>query len=314
VRTLVERTAAQASKPNTLNRMSALSYAIVTPVRDEAENLRRLAPCLTAQTQQPVAWIIVDDGSSDGTAALVAELAEGTPWIRLVPGTGERLARGGPIVRAFTKGLAGLEPLPDVAVKLDADISMEPEHFERLLQEFANDPQLGIAGGIGYERQPDGVWRQRHGTGVAVWGACRAYRRECLRDVLPFEEHMGWDTLDLMKATVHGWRVEVFYELSFRHHRVEGERDGRRLRTATIQGEAAHYMGYRPSYLLVRTLYRAVRDPAAVGLLIGYARARARRSPQCSDVALRDHVRSHQSLRRLPTRVREALRPRAALS
>jgi glycosyltransferase involved in cell wall biosynthesis len=290
------------------------TYAIITPVRDEAANLERLAPCLVAQTATPFAWIIVDDGSSDGTSALVQELAAQHPWIRLASAGGEALARGGPIVRAFNAGLAELGDLPDVVVKLDADISMGPDHFERLVGEFTRDPSLGIAGGIGYEEQADGVWRQRHGTGVGVWGACRAYRRECLQDILPLEQHMGWDTLDLVKANVRGWRIEVFYELSFRHHRVEGERDGRRLRTFKIQGQAAHFMGYRLSYLAVRTGYRALRDPAAVGLLIGYAQALRERRPRCADPALREYVRNQQRIRRLPERVREALRPRIALS
>jgi glycosyltransferase involved in cell wall biosynthesis len=294
--------------------VTALSYAIVTPARDEAGNLQRLAPCLVAQTRAPAAWLIVDDGSSDGTADLVKDLAADHAWVQLLSVPGEMLARGAPIVRAFHTALGVLDPLPDVVVKLDADISMDSEHFERLLDRFERDVALGIAGGIGYEEQADGVWRQRHGTGNAVWGACRAYRRDCLADILPLEEHMGWDTLDLMKATLKGWNVEVVYELGFRHHRAEGVRDGHRLRTARIQGEAAHFMGYRFSYLLVRTAYRAVRDPAAVGLLGGYASARLRRSPRCTDATLREYVRSQQSLRQLPLRVREALRPRIALA
>jgi biofilm PGA synthesis N-glycosyltransferase PgaC len=291
-----------------------LSYAIVTPVRDEASNLERLAPCLAGQTRIPAAWIVVDDGSTDGTIVLVETFAREHAWTRLLTATGERTERGGPIVRSFTAGTRALDPMPDVVVKLDADISMDPEHFERLLAEFERDPRLGIAGGIGYERQPDDAWRQRHGTGTQIWGACRAYRRECLADVLPLEEQMGWDTLDLVKARVHGWKTEIFYELGFKHHRVEGERDGRRLRTTLIQGEAAHFMGYRFSYLAVRTAYRSVRDPAAVGLLLGYLRARATNRPRCSDAGVRAHVRREQRLRNLPLRVREARRPRTALA
>jgi biofilm PGA synthesis N-glycosyltransferase PgaC len=293
--------------------MIGLSYAVVTPVRDEAENVGRLADCLAAQTSPPFAWIVVDDGSEDGTAELVASLAREHPWIRPVPGPGEQLARGAPIVRAFYAGLLALDGEPDVVAKIDADISIEPDHFARLLAAFERDPALGVAGGSGYERQPDGAWRERHGTGPAVWGGCRAYRRECLEQILPLEEHMGWDTLDLMKANLKGWKTEVLYDVPFRHHRVEGERDGRRWRTTTIQGEAAYFMGYRPSYLLVRTFYRMLRDPASLGLLAGYARARAKRNPRLADRELRAYVRRQQSLRRLPARAREALRPRAAL-
>jgi poly-beta-1,6-N-acetyl-D-glucosamine synthase len=290
-----------------------LSYGIVTPVLNEENDLGRLASCLIGQTVVPSAWIIVDQGSVDATPMIVKTLAVEHPWIRLCPTEGEDLARGAPIVRAFHAGIAELDPALDVVVKLDADISMKADHFQRLLQEFARDPCLGIASGIAYEEQADGVWRQRHATGAGVWGACRAYRRECLDELLPLEEHMGWDGLDLAKAAVKGWRTRLLLDLPFRHHRSEGVRDGRRLRTWTIQGEANHFMGYRFSYLLIRTLYRMLHDPAAVGLLLGYARARARRRPQCSDVEVREYVRKGQSFRLLPRRAREAMRARAPL-
>ena len=113
-----------------------LTYSIITPARDEAENLRRLAPCLVAQTVRPAAWVIVDDGSTDGTRSLVTSLAREHPWIRVASAGGGTLERGGPIVRAFNAGLAELEPLPDIVVKLDADITLDPDHFERLLSGF----------------------------------------------------------------------------------------------------------------------------------------------------------------------------------
>lgn len=291
-----------------------LTYAVVTPARDDAENLRRLAGCLIGQTVRPVAWVVVDDGSRDESPELLRSLGSEHSWIRLTASRGGPAARGAPIVRAFHKGLEELEPFPDVVVKLDADISIAADHFERVLSSFAQDDQLGIAGGSGYEQQPNGEWRQRHGTGPSVWGACRAYRRECLQEILPLEEHMGWDTLDLMKARLKGWQVDVLYDVPFRHHRPEGERDGARLKTYIMQGEGAYFMGYRLSYIALRTLYRAMRRPSAIGLLVGYFRAALAGQRQCADTELRAYVRSYQSLRRLPSRAREARRPRGTLA
>jgi poly-beta-1,6-N-acetyl-D-glucosamine synthase len=285
-----------------------MKYAVVTPARNDAENLRRLSWCLAEQTLPPSEWVVVDDASDDGTDQLVAELAARHGWIRSLNTEGTALARGAPIVRAFHAGVAALEPLPDLVVKLDADISFEPDHFERLLREFEDNPRLGIASGTCLERDSSGAWRERNATGPAVWGACRAYRRECLLDVLPLDEHMGWDTLDQLKAHLNGWETKVLYDLAFRHHRAEGERDGHRFRTAAIQGAGAYYLGYRVSYLFVRTLFRSLRDPASLGSLVGYARARVRREPQCADLQLRAYVRREQRLRQLPQRMREALR------
>ena len=111
---------------------------------------------------------------------------------------------------------------------------------------------------------------------------------------------MGWDTIDLIKASVRGWSTSVFYDIPFRHHRIEGKRDGSRTRTWAIQGRASHYLGYRLSYMLVRTAYRAVQEPSAVALMRGYLGAALRREPKCEDIEVRNFIRRSQSLRQLP--------------
>lgn len=291
-----------------------LTYAIITPARNEAEHLQRLGDCLANQGLQPLAWIIVDNGSVDETGVAARALAKNHPWISLaLAETRPGRTRAEPIVQAFHLGLAEIRAPVDVVVKLDADISMDPDYFERLLDEFGKDPTLGIASGSCYEEQSDGTWRQRHGTGSGVWGGCRGYRWACLQDVLPLEQRMGWDSMDLFKAHVLGWRTTTILSLPFRHHRSEGARDGTVAARWAAQGEAARYMGYRFSYLVLKTLYRALRHPAAVAILFGYIRSVIRREPVCPDKEMRAYVRRQQSARQVPSRIREALRPRERL-
>jgi glycosyltransferase involved in cell wall biosynthesis len=283
-----------------------LTYSVVTPARDEVTRLTGLAACLCSQTIRPRHWVIADNGSSDGTGDLVRELAVKERWISRVdaPVSAVGPIRGGPVVAAF---MAGLEALPhpvDVVVKLDADLTFEAEYFERLLRAFEADPQLGIASGVCHELR-DGRWRPLHGTRSHVWGAARAYRTVCLRAIMPLEERQGWDEIDALKAVVRGWRVGTIDDLPFRHHRAEGARDGA-LRRWRDQGETAHYMGYRPSYLVVRAAYQARRDPRALALLAGYAVAAAHRARRWDDASAREYLRREQRLRKLPVRLREA--------
>jgi glycosyltransferase involved in cell wall biosynthesis len=290
-----------------------LTYAVITPVRNESDNLPRLARCLSAQTSPPAAWVIVDNGSTDHTVAVAHRLVREHDWIRALAIPGERdPERGRPIVRAFHAGIATFAELPDVVVNLDADISVEPDFFARLLTEFSADAALGIAGGTCHERV-GGVWRPRHVTGTTVWGATRAYRRDCLQLVLPLDERLGWDGIDEFKANAAGWRTATF-DVPFRHHRREGERDGGRRHARAAQGRTAHYMGYRPWYLGLRALFNAFRDPSALAMLWGYAQAAAAHEPRCADAAVRSYVRSQQSLRRLPLRAREAFGRRTVTS
>ena len=66
-------------------------------------------------------------------------------------------------------------------------------------------------------------------------------------------------------------------------------------------------MGYRASYLVLRSLYQATRDPAALAMISAYGSAAARREPRCADPRVRAYLRRRQSLRSMPVRLREAL-------
>jgi biofilm PGA synthesis N-glycosyltransferase PgaC len=284
-----------------------LTYSVVTAARNEAANLSRLAECLLAQDVMPIEWIVVDDNSSDGTSALAEELAARDARIRVVSLTAERTeTRGAPIARAFQTGLRALRAPTDIVVKVDADVSFEPDYFAVVLAAFEADQSLGMASGSAYEQQADGHWQQQQVTGASVWGASRAYRWACLQEVLPFEEFMGWDGIDQIKANMYGWTTTTLGDLPFRHHRREGERDGSRKRVWQAQGHAAYFMGYRWWYLLFRALHRARSEPSALTMISAYLNDVVRRAPRCGDPAVRTHVRRTQTLSALPARMREA--------
>jgi biofilm PGA synthesis N-glycosyltransferase PgaC len=285
----------------------SLTYAIITPARNEAEMLGQVAGALRRQTRIPLRWVIVENGSTDRTVEVAERIVAEDDWARLVilPEAGQR-ERGAPIVRALHAGLDALDVEPDVVVNVDADVTMEPDYFERLLERFAQDRSLGIAGGSAWELT-NGAWRQRFVTGGTVWGATRAYRWECLQDVLPLEQRHGWDGIDQLKARARGWATRTFTDLPFRHHRTEGLHDGSTWAHWLANGDTAYFMGYRPSYLLARTLHRMRRDPAAIGLVYGSLSAAARRSPRLDDPGARTVLRRDQSLGQILRRRREAL-------
>jgi glycosyltransferase involved in cell wall biosynthesis len=280
--------------------VSPPSYAIVTPARNERDNLQRVADSIVAQEHRPAWWAIVDDGSDDGMDAIARDLAGRHEWI-IVVGTGEGandLAKGrrcGRDLLAFRRGVSALPDPVDVFVKVDADTSFEPDYFARLLERFDEQPDLGIAGGSCYE-VVDGSWERIKVSGSHPRGASRAYRWALLDDVFALEPELGWDGVDEVMAELRGYRTTGFLDLGFRHHRKVGERDGR-LRAGSALGRQAWYMGYRPSYLMLRALYRARENAAALAMVWGYASAAVSGAPQCPIPTVTSRVRERQRLR-----------------
>jgi glycosyltransferase involved in cell wall biosynthesis len=285
----------------------SLRYAVVTPARNEEANLPRLAAALAAQELPPAAWIVVDDGSTDRTPALVAEFGAVHPWARLLPKPPDSdgaLARGrreGRDLEAFKFGVATLDVPFDIVVKVDSDVSFEPDYFAALIGQFEADPGLGIASGTCYEHEA-GAWVRRTKSDTTVWGASRAYRRDCVPDMMSLEPRMGWDGLDEIKVQLRGFTTATFVDLPFRHHRPEGGRELTSLHQGEALGRASWYMGYRPTYLALRALYRGLRQPAALAMLWGFAIAALRRERRCPDAdvvaALRERQRLRATLRR----------------
>src|SRR3712207_6677629 len=231
------------------------TYALVSPVRDEAADFARTAESILAQTHRPLRWVVVDDGSTDGTREIAQRYADEHDWIVVVDsGQAHERARGAPIVRAFTRGLDELDERPDITVKLDGDLFLPAHYFAWVARVFADDPRAGVVGGIALIH--DGVqWRGDPGLQVAVNGVAKAYRTDCLEEIGGLPQSMGWDGIDEFAARARGWHVHVLPELTILHYKQRGSKQAW-WRARWEEGRGNHYMGYLPAFLVVRALYR----------------------------------------------------------
>lgn len=279
--------------------MTDRRYVVVTPARDEARHIGATIRSMKAQARPPAKWIIVDDGSSDETAAIVRSAARDWPVVELIQRTdrGHRRAGGG-VVEAVMEGVAAIDTEWDYLVKLDADLTFGPEYFSTCLDAFAFDPTLGIVGGTVWNVARDGTRTAESHPDFHVRGATKIYRRRCWEDIGGLEPVPGWDTIDEITANKRNWRTRTI-DAPIDQLRPTGQAAGQ-WNNWVKNGRAAYLSGYDPVFVTARAISRVPRSPhvaAPVGLMWGYLRSAARREPKSVDRSLQRYVRQQQRRR-----------------
>lgn len=251
------------------------AYVLITPARNEADYIGRTLTSMVKQTVLPVRWVIVSDGSTDGTDEIVARFASENPWVEFLqmPARSERHFAGK--VDAFNAGYSSVKGLNyDIIGNLDGDISFPEDHFEFLLEKFRDDPLLGVAGTAFTEK---GIKAYNYDIVSIehVSGQCQIFRRECFEDIggyIPIKGG-GVDLTAVMTARMKGWKTRTFPERNFQHHRVMGTGSGTLLKSRFRFGEQDYYLGGHLLWEVLRSVYHMKKKPYVVGglvLLCGY--------------------------------------------
>ena len=274
-----------------------IHYVIITPVRDEEAYIHKVLESVASQTILPVEWIIVNDGSTDRTGDIADRQARKNPWIKIIhtenrgfrqPGTG--------VIDAFYNGYRAISQKGwEFLVKLDGDLSFQPDYFEESFSQFAKNARLGIGGGMIYNLVKGELQWEKHPM-FHVRGATKIYRRECWNDIGGLMKAPGWDTLDEVKANMFGWQTQSFLGLRVVHHRFTGSADGT-WRNFVKNGLANYISGYHPIFMAVKCMKRLFQKPyivGALGLLDGFISGYVKNIPQVPDQALIHYLRKQQ--------------------
>jgi glycosyltransferase involved in cell wall biosynthesis len=275
-----------------------MNYVLITAAQNEEAVIRSTLESVAAQTRLPERWVIVDDGSTDRTAAIVEDYAKRHHWIELV-------RRAAPAKRSFAGKVhainTGLERLDALGVQfellgnLDADVSFEPDYMEFLLAGFARDSRLGVAGtpfteNGGYDSTRDSFEGDNY-----VAGPCQLFRIACFRDIGGYVANPagGVDWIAVMTARMKGWTVRAFPEKRFHHHRAMGTAERGRVAAMFSYGQKDYYLGGSPLWQVFRALYQTTKPPFVLGglsVFLGYTWAAVVRIPRAvSPELLRFH-------------------------
>jgi glycosyltransferase involved in cell wall biosynthesis len=280
-----------------------MKYALITPAWNEAGHLEELIRSVAEQTVRPVRWVIVSDGSTDATDAIVQAAAARLPWISLLRRERPQDRHFAGKAHAVNAGYAALADVDfDLIGNLDADMSLPPDFYEFLIQKFVEMPNLGVAGTPFVEDrdQPD-VHSYAHAFADLnhVSGACQFFRRPCFDEIggyVPVKQG-GIDWVAVTTARMRGWTTRTFVERAAFHHRTMGTADRGVLRARFRHGQKDYMVGGHPVWQILRGVFQMANRPQVIGglcLIAGYLAASAVRKPSPVPAELRAFHRREQ--------------------
>lgn len=251
-----------------------MKYILLSAAKNEEQYIGEAIKSVIAQSVHPLAWFIMDDGSTDKTAQIVRDYAAQYSFIRL-HSAGERGGRNfGSQYKAITAAYAlAQESAFDFLAVQDADIAPERvDYFESLLKMFHGNPRLGIAGGYIYERSK-GKWSCRKSNAPdSVAGGIQMFRRACFDQIGGFTPLYlgGSDWLAQLDARMAGWEIAACPEFPVRHYRPTSSANGRLLGYLQL-GYLDASFGTHPVFEIFKCARRISTPPIFLAALLRFA-------------------------------------------
>lgn len=275
-------------------------YVLISPCRNEAAFMRQTLDSVIQQTSKPTHWVIVDDGSTDETPAILADYASRYPWITIITRADRGHRAVGPgVVDAFYSGYQTIDPGAfDFVCKLDLDLLLPPRYFEILMQRMNADSHIATCSGKSYIREGGRLINERHGDDTSL-GMTKFYRTDRFQQIGGFVREVMWDGIDCHSCRMHGWIACSWDEpdLRFVHLRPMGSSQLGIYTGRMRHGYGQYFMGTGFFYLAASAMSRMNQKPFLIGSLAimwGWLRAAAQRRPRYENLEFRRFLRRYQ--------------------
>lgn len=262
--------------------------------------MRQTLDTVLAQTIRPALWVIVDDGSTDETPAILASYAAKYDWIRIVTRSDRGHRAVGPgVIDAFYAGYNTIQVQDyEYLCKLDLDLRLPPRYFEILIQRMEADPRLATCSGKAYIEENGGLVYERHGDDMSI-GATKFYRMKCFLELGGFIREVMWDGIDCHKCRMKGWLACSWDEpeLRFVHLRPMGSSQQNIYTGRMRHGYGQYFMGTGFIYIAASAFSRMNQKPYILGslaMLWGWVSSAIQRKPRYADPDFIKFLRAYQ--------------------
>jgi glycosyltransferase involved in cell wall biosynthesis/peptidoglycan/xylan/chitin deacetylase (PgdA/CDA1 family) len=275
-------------------------YIVVTPCKNEARNLPRLIESLVSQRIKPALWVIIDDGSIDGTFEIIRDAEKKYKWIKGIglKATISKRDRGTHLANVMRTGF-------DFAVKysmetgikfdylsnVDGDIILEPAFFEKVVGELKKEPLQGIAIGTTRYIFDDRIVDVIDGENEPP-GGHMVIRRECYEECNGIPISYAVDSALKAKARLGGWKTKKFNAIAIEErpvHSAEGYWKGYKEK-----GEAAYYLNLNPLHIVFSAVRYLFKRPYYIGIayFVSYFGCLMRKKEKVEDKELKQYFRN----------------------
>ena len=255
-----------------LNQEDIYSYALITAAYNEQNFLPSTIEAVLGQCVIPKTWVIVSDGSTDRTDAIINEYATRYPVIKyLRMEKGNRKVGFASKVRALNAAASCISDTSyEFIGNLDADITFESsDYFQKLMDRFHADPKLGISGGSVFELSSGKFKERDFNSHDSVAGAIQFFRRKCFEELGGYQpiDVGGEDTIAEIYARAKSWKVITASELIVHHHKKGNDVRGC-IREGIRQGKMDYLVGTHPLFELLKCGRRVMEKPYFMKVII----------------------------------------------
>ena len=287
----------------------SFAYILVTPAKNEADNLPALIDSIARQNARPIAWFIVDDASEDGTPSIIDKASSEHSWIHSLRlsskhdyAVDEHYAAV--CVNGFNHALDYCRrnniDFGYIALS-DADMLYPEDYFEKCLSFLHDNRGVGIVSGriLVKDRQGHLYEQERIRLEGRPHGSGRIWRKEAFEDTEGYAIAKAPDTVSNVVAELKGWQVIRLPDIVC--YQTRATRGKASSWTGYFQrGENAYYVSANPLSILnaVIDIILISRQKNCItkslALLSGYWKSVLRREPQVDNDDIKRHIGSYR--------------------
>lgn len=256
---------------------------MATPAYNELDNLKELSRDVSNQSVKPDLWLIVDDGSDDGTVDFLDNLSREYSWIEWIDSEIGGQGHFNRVWKVIRKGInVLLKKKSDYVGILAADTRISEKYYEKIVREMETDENLGVCAGLHYEKGEPAKREYPREAGIL-------YRRQCLLET----GYLGHEPT-IIKARNRGWKDKTFEKAKIIHKRPTDKN-----KSLFEKGHHVYWIGNNIFNTFLTSIYFMVfRSPfAGVSYLSGFLDSMIKGKERIDDEEIRDYYHRKSPLR-----------------